>query len=101
MADAPDFLKKLARGVAAARAVVGSDLVAESLPVAIGNGLARPVIERRRKRGDGMEKLVLVLPFGEGEVRIELTPAEYEALTREMVRFWNAQGETPAPPATT
>ena len=46
---------------------------------------------------------MLVLPFGEGEVRIELEPKDYAALTREMVRFWNENGEialrTPSPAA--
>lgn len=93
-----DFLKRIFKGVAAARAVMGSDVMASSLPVAIGSGMARPVVERRKKRGDGGERYVLVLPFGEGDTRIEMTPAEYEALTREMIRFWNEQ-VSPQPPA--
>lgn len=97
MAD--DFLKRIARGFSAARSVMGSDLVAESLPVAIGKGLAKPVIERRKRRSDGAERYVLVLPFGEGETRVELTPQAYEALTREMIRFWNAQVAPQAPSA--
>ncbi|MGL4323345.1 MAG: hypothetical protein ACRCTD_04830 [Beijerinckiaceae bacterium] len=88
---ANDFLKKFVKGVQAARAVVGSDIIAASDPVAIGKGLARPVVERRKRRADGTERYVLVLPFGEGETRIDMTPAEYEALTREMIRFWNTQ----------
>jgi hypothetical protein len=91
--EGSNLLKRVARGLAAVKATTGSELLAESLPVAIGEGLAKPVIERRRKRGDGTERLILILPFGEGEVRIDLKPAEYEALTREMVRFWNEQGE--------
>jgi hypothetical protein len=91
--EGPSLLKRVARGLAAVKATTGSESLAESLPVAIGEGVARPVIERRRKRGDGTERFVLTLPFGEGEVRIDLKPAEYEALTREMVRFWNEQGQ--------
>lgn len=89
--DAGNFLKKIMRGAQAARAVMGSDIMAASDPVAIGKGLARPVVERRKRRSDGTERYVLVLPFGEGDTRIEMTPAEYEALTREMIRFWNSQ----------
>lgn len=89
--DGGQFFKKMLRGVQAARAVMGSDIIAASDPVAIGKGLARPVVERRKRRSDGTERYVLVLPFGEGDTRIEMTPAEYEALTREMIRFWNAQ----------
>lgn len=89
--DGSDFLKRIFKGVAAARAVIGSDVLAASLPVAIGAQMARPVVERRKRRGDGSERYVLVLPFGEGDTRIEMTPAEYEALTREMIRFWNEQ----------
>ncbi len=98
----PTFLTRVARGLAAVKANTGTELIAESLPVALGSGLARselarPVIERRRRRGDGDERFVLILPFGEGEVRVELKPGEYEALTREMVRFWNDQGALPPP----
>ncbi|MBN9061376.1 MAG: hypothetical protein BGP06_21075 [Rhizobiales bacterium 65-9] len=89
--DGSDFVKRLFRGVAAARKVIGSDLIASSLPVAIGTQMARPVVERRRRRADGSERYVLVLPFGEGDTRIEMQPGEYEALTREMIRFWNEQ----------
>ena len=39
-----------------------------------------------------------ILPFGEGEVRVELDPRDYAALTREMVRFWNEQGEAASQP---
>ena len=41
---------------------------------------------------------MLILPFGEGETRIELSPQDYAALTREMVRFWNEQGEAASRP---
>lgn len=95
-----NLIGKLAKGFAAARQVMGSDLLAESEPVAIGKGIARAPIERRRRRADGEERWVMVMPFGEGEVRLELTRAEYEALTREMVRFWNAQGAADAAAAT-
>lgn len=90
-ADKSNLIRRLARGVAAVRATTGSERLAESLPVAIGDGVAKPVVERRRKRGDGSERFTLILPFGEGDVRIDLKPAEFEALTREMVRFWNEQ----------
>lgn len=96
--DGSDFLKRIFKGVAAARAVIGSDAIASSLPVAIGAQMARPVVERRKRRSDGAERYVLILPFGEGDTRIEMTPAEYEALTREMIRFWNEQ-VAPQPPA--
>lgn len=100
MADgSSDFFKRVMKGFAAARAVVGSDVIAASLPVAIGPGMARPVVERRKRRNDGAERYVIVLPFGEGDTRIEMTPGEYEALTREMIRFWNEQ-VSPQPPAT-
>lgn len=89
--EGSDLIRRIFRGVAAARAVVGSDVIASSLPVAIGPRVPRPVVERRKRRADGAERYVLVLPFGEGETRIEMNPGEYEALTREMIRFWNEQ----------
>ena len=35
---------------------------------------------------------------GDGEVRVELEPKDYAGLTREMVRFWNEQGEAASQP---
>lgn len=97
--DGSDFVKRLFRGFAAARQAVGSDVIAASLPVAIGSQMARPVVERRRRRADGSERYVLILPFGEGDTRIEMKPGEYEALTREMIRFWNEQVQASVRPS--
>ena len=95
-----DLAKRVARGLAEVRKTTGSELVAASGPVPLAGRLAQPVIEHRRRRAEGSHRFVLILPFGEGEVRIELSPEDYAALTREMVRFWNAEGEAASrPPA--
>jgi hypothetical protein len=72
--------------------------VAESLPVPLAGRIAGPVIQHRRRRAEDTHRFVLILPFGEGEVRVELEPKDYAALTREMVRFWNEQGEAASKP---
>jgi hypothetical protein len=91
MAEGNDLIRKLARGFAAVRQSTGSELLAEGDPIALSGRMGKPVIERRRRRADNTERYVLIMPFGEGEVRIELKPAEYQALATEMVRFWNRQ----------
>ena len=99
--DWSDLTKRVARGLAEVRKTTGSELVAESMPVALaGRVPAGPVIQHRRRRAEDTHRFVLILPFGEGEVRVELDPQDYAALTREMVRFWNQQGEAASrPPA--
>ena len=91
--------KRVARGLKEVRKTTGSELVAESEPVALaGRVPAGPVIQHRKRRAEGTHRFVLILPFGEGEVRVELSPQDYAALTREMVRFWNQQGEEASRP---
>lgn len=99
--DWSDLTRKVARGIAEVRKTTGSELVAEGQPVPLSGRVAQRVVELRRRRAEDTHRFVLVLPFGEGEVRVELEPKDYAALTREMVRFWNENGEaamrTPAP----
>ena len=97
--DWSDLTKRVAKGIAEVRKTTGSELVAESQPVPLAGRIAGPVIQHRRRRAEGTHRFVLILPFGEAEVRIELDPQDYAALTREMVRFWNEQGpEASKPP---
>ena len=96
--DWSDLTKRVARGIAEVRKTTGSELIAESQPVPLAGRIAQRVIELRRRRAEGTHRFVLILPFGEGEVRVELEPKDYAALTREMVRFWNEQGEAASQP---
>lgn len=97
--DWSDLTKRVARGLKEVRKTTGSELVAESQPVPLAGRIAEPVIQHRRRRAEGTHRFVLILPFGEAEVRVELDPKDYAALTREMVRFWNEQGpEASKPP---
>ncbi|RXT46213.1 hypothetical protein B6S44_25640 [Bosea sp. Tri-44] len=99
--DWSDLTKRVARGIAEVRKTTGAELVSESKPVPLAGRIAGRVIELRRRRAEDTHRFVLILPFGEGETRIELSPQDYAALTREMVRFWNENGEassrTPVP----
>jgi hypothetical protein len=97
--DWSDLTKRVARGIAEVKKTTGSELVVESLPVALaGRVPAGPVIQLRRRRAEDAHRFVLILPFGEGEVRVELEPQDYAALTREMVRFWNENGQAASRP---
>lgn len=97
--DWSDLKKRVARGLAEVKKTTGSELVTESLPVALaGRVPAGPVIQLRRRRAEDTHRFVLILPFGEGEVRVELDPQDYAALTREMVRFWNENGQAASRP---
>jgi hypothetical protein len=96
--DWSDLTKRMARGIAEVRKTTGAELVAESQPVPLAGRIAGRVIELRRRRAEDTHRFVLVLPFGEGEVRVELSPQDYAALTREMVRFWNENGEVASRP---
>jgi hypothetical protein len=96
--DWSDLTKRVARGIQEVRKTTGSELVAESQPVPLAGRIAGPVIQHRRRRAEDTHRFVLILPFGEGEVRVELEPKDYAALTREMVRFWNEQGEAASKP---
>jgi hypothetical protein len=96
--DLSDIGKRLARGIAEVKKTTGTELVAESGPVPLAGRIAAPVIQHRRRRAEGTHRFVLILPFGEAEVRVELDPKDYAALTREMVRFWNEQGEAASQP---
>jgi len=97
--DWSDLTKRVAKGIAEVRKTTGSELVAESQPVPLAGRIAGPVIQHRRRRSEGTHRFVLILPFGEAEVRVELEPKDFAALTREMVRFWNEQGpEASKPP---
>lgn len=91
--DWSDLTKRVARGLAEVKKTTGSELLAESLPVPLAGRIATPAVQLRRGRREDVHKFVLILPFGEGDTRIELTPQDYAALTREMVRFWNENGE--------
>ena len=96
--DWSDLTKRVARGIAEVRKTTGSELVAEGQPVPLAGRIAGPVLQHRRRKAEGTHRFVLILPFGEGEVRVELEPKDYAALTREMVRFWNEQGEAASKP---
>ncbi|RYE31291.1 MAG: hypothetical protein EOP23_16570 [Hyphomicrobiales bacterium] len=96
--DWTDLSKRVARGIAEVKKTTGSELVAESGPVPLAGRIASPVIQHRKRRTEGTHRFVLILPFGEAEVRVELDPKDYAALTREMVRFWNEQGEAASQP---
>ena len=96
--DWSDLPKRGARGSAEVKKTTGSELGAESGPVPLAGRIAGPVIQHRRRRAEGTRRFVLILPFGEGEVRVELDPRDYAALTRELVRFWNEQGEAASQP---
>lgn len=96
-----DFLERLARGVAAARAVMGSDALGLEtyLPGDDGRKLVR--IEERRRRETGHVFLRLSSPLAEGVTGLDLSASEARALAAALTAFADrAAGQAPqiAPP---
>jgi hypothetical protein len=91
-----DFFDRLARGVAAARAVMGSDALGLEtyLPGDDGKKLVR--VEERRRRETGQVFLRLSSPLAEGVTGLDLSPSEARAVAASLLAFADrAAGEAP------
>lgn len=87
-----DFLTKLAKGLAAARAAVGSDELgpARNLRLEAGGSLS---LQARRKR-EGAQRVVRIeTPIAEGLARIDLTPADARALASALTDYADMAAE--------
>jgi hypothetical protein len=95
-----DFLDRLARGVAAARAVMGSDPlgIEAYLPGDDGKKLVR--MEERRRRETGNVFLRLSSPLAEGVTGLDLSPSEARALATALIVFADKASGLALPVAT-
>ena len=87
-----DFLTKIAKGFAAAKAAVGSDELgpARSLMLEAGGSLS---LQARRKRDNALRVVRLETPIAEGLARIDLTPADARALASALTDYANMAAE--------
>ena len=83
-----DFLAKLARGFAAAKAAVGSEELgpARSIQLEAGGSLS---LQARRKRESALRVVRIETPIAEGLARIDLTAADARALASALTDYAN------------
>ena len=93
-----DFITKLAKGLAAVQATVGSDEIGprHGLTLEAGSTLN---LQARRKRETGLRMLRLETPLGEGLARIDLSAADARALAEALTRFADGAAEEARPVA--
>ena len=84
-----DISDKLAKGLAAAKAAVGSEALGEEKPIGLEHGGTLKV-QKRIKRPEGRLILRLETPLGEGLARIDLSPQDARALGIELIVFADA-----------
>jgi hypothetical protein len=94
-----DFINKLAKGLAAVQATVGSDELGPVQPLALEAG-GTLKLQPRRKRETGMRMLRLETPLGEGLARIDLSATDARALAEALTNFANSAADDARPIAT-
>lgn len=92
-----DWLGKIARGVKAAQAVMGSDEAGAQGTVPLSGSVSQVNLSVRRKRSSGAVFVRLSLPGAEGALMLDLTPAECRALGQELFRMGDLAAEQANP----
>lgn len=87
-----DFITKIARGLAAVQATVGSDELGPKQPLALEAG-GTLNLQARRKREDKQRFVRIETPLGEGLARIDLSAADARALAEALTNFANTVAE--------
>jgi hypothetical protein len=83
-----DFLTKLGKGLAAARAAIGSDELGRPHSLALEAG-GSVTLQARRRRESGLRVVRIETPMGEGLARIDLTAADARALAAALTDYAN------------
>lgn len=91
-----DFITKIAKGLAAVQATVGSDELGPKQPLALETG-GTLNLQARRKRETNQRMLRLETPLGEGLARIDLTAADARALAEALTNFANSVADDAKP----
>ena len=83
-----DFITKLAKGLAAAKAAVGSEELgpAHTIRLEAGGSLS---LQARRKRESAQRVVRIETPISEGLARIDLSAADARALASALVDYAN------------
>ncbi|MCX7341906.1 MAG: hypothetical protein NT037_15550 [Hyphomicrobiales bacterium] len=91
-----DFITKIARGIAAVQATVGSDELGPQQPLALEAG-GTLNLQARRKRETSQRIMRLETPLGEGLARIDLSAADARALAEALTAFANSVADDAKP----
>jgi hypothetical protein len=91
-----DFINKLARGLAAAKAAVGSEELGltQSISLEAGGSLN---VQPRRRRETGLRVIRIETPLGEGLARIDLSAADARALAEALAAFADTAADDARP----
>lgn len=93
-----DFLNRVAKGLAAARSVVGSDEIGPKTVLACEDGKTRINIEPRRRRPDGPVFVRVATPIGDGWAQLDLSPHDARALGEALIAFADERAALEARP---
>lgn len=80
-----DFLNRLANGLSAVRAAVGSDEVSPPRLLVCEDTGTRLNVGVRRKRPNGPDFIRIETKFGDGLARIDLSPADARMLGNTLI----------------
>ncbi|MGL4437749.1 MAG: hypothetical protein ACRCUE_00605 [Bosea sp. (in: a-proteobacteria)] len=93
-----DFITKIAKGLAAVQATVGSDELEPKQPLTLEAG-GTLNLQARRKRETSQRIMRLETPLGEGLARIDLSAADARALAEALLNFANTVADDAKPVA--
>ena len=91
-----DFITKIAKGLAAVQATVGSDELGPKQPLTLEAG-GTLNLQARRKRETSQRIIRLETPLGEGLARIDLSAADARALAEALTLFANSAADDAKP----
>lgn len=80
-----DFLSRIANGLSAARAAIGSDEILPARRLTCEDTGTRLNVGLRRKRPEGPDFIRIETKFGDGLARIDLSPADARMLGNTLV----------------
>lgn len=91
-----DFINRIAKGLAAVQATVGSDELGPKQPIALETG-GTLNLQPRRKREDRQRFVRIETPLGEGLARIDLSASDARALAEALTQFANSVADDAKP----
>lgn len=89
-----DILKRVARGVVAARGVMGSEPAGQTRTVLTDEGSKPVSVELRRRRAAGTGFVRLAVPVVDGRLQLDLAPAEAREVAAALVAAAEEAAET-------
>jgi hypothetical protein len=93
-----DLLGRIANGLAAARAAVGSDEASPVRELLCEDTSIRLKVGLRRKRPDGPDFIRIETKFGDGLARIDLSPADARMLGNTLITMADDHAAAAAKP---